>query len=78
MDKPRLHLRLWLDAESHTEGKEGGRKKKLKQTVQRVGRVTLNCYNVFVTGEKLKFPPRLAVPYSHGGRLLAWHPQTPA
>ena len=27
MDKPRLHLRLWLDAESHTEGKEGGRNK---------------------------------------------------
>ena len=41
MDKPRLNLRLCLDAESHAEGKEGGRKKKVKQTVQRVGRGTL-------------------------------------
>ena len=57
MDKPRLNLRLCLDAESHAEGKEGWRKKKVKQTVQRVGRVTLNCYTVFVTGEKLKCPP---------------------
>ena len=57
MDKPRLNLRLCLDAESHAEGKEGWRKKRVKQTVQRVGRVTLNCYNVFVTGEKLKCPP---------------------
>lgn len=68
MDKPRLHLRLCLDAESYAEGKEGGRKKKVKQTVQRVGRVTLNCYNVFVTGEKLKCPPNsLCLTVTEGG-----------
>lgn len=27
---------------------------------------------------KAEMPPKLGVPYSHGGRLLAWHPQTPA
>lgn len=48
MDKPRLNLRLCLDAEPHAESKDEVGKKKVKQTVQRVDRVKLNCYNILV------------------------------
>lgn len=44
MDKPRLNLRLCLDAEPNAESEEEAGKKKVKQTVQRVDRVKLNSY----------------------------------
>lgn len=69
MDKPRLNLRLLPGLQSPTRRARGGRKKKVKQTVQRVGRVTSNCYNVLVTGEKLKWPLKLTEPRVMEGGL---------